>query len=315
MAVAFCPRCGTQRVGGLRYCAGCGLDFQTAPAQSSTNSPAALPPDSAPGPDTVAAPPEPRFIYRRDPDADAKRAASQAHRLKVRDGFEQTLAKETKGWTVAKVSVPFERTQEGRIQEAAAIDVLRSHGYSVGLEHLEAGVKTVDFGRWVARERSKEPQAPRPVPSESGPAMSGKRVAVVVAWLVLAVSLILLIVTNGAASAAVTAPAVVAAIVLLAVGGFFSSPSSVSALARATGNFTTPVVSRSYSDDGGGRRQLESEAATFARHGYHIAGQSGVGSHVNVGRTVGPAVFTGGLSLLFGASRSKGRITITFVRG
>ncbi len=37
--------------------------------------------------------------------------------------------------------------------------------------------------------------------------------------------------------------------------------------------------------------------------------------HVRVGRTVGAAVLTGGLSLLFGASRTAPTITLTFRKG
>lgn len=44
------------------------------------------------------------------------------------------------------------------------------------------------------------------------------------------------------------------------------------------------------------------------QHGYRQAGQSGAGSHVNVGRTASAAVLTGGVSLLFGASPSTGTI-------
>jgi hypothetical protein len=35
---------------------------------------------------------------------------------------------------------------------------------------------------------------------------------------------------------------------------------------------------------------------------------------VNVGRTVTGAVLTGGLSLLFGASRSKGTVTLMYLK-
>ena len=59
---------------------------------------------------------------------------------------------------------------------------------------------------------------------------------------------------------------------------------------------------------------MESEIAELIGHGYTIASQTGTGSHVNVGRTVTGAVLTGGLSLLFGASRSNDKITMTFVR-
>lgn len=79
-----------------------------------------------------------------------------------------------------------------------------------------------------------------------------------------------------------------------------------------TNQFTKKVVVRVYKGNETGK--MESEIAELLGHGYTIASQTGTGSHVNVGRTVTGAVLTGGLSLLFGASRSKEKITITFVR-
>lgn len=79
-----------------------------------------------------------------------------------------------------------------------------------------------------------------------------------------------------------------------------------------TNQFTKKVVVRVYSSNE--NRKMENEIAELLGHGYSIASQTGTGSHVNVGRTVTGAVLTGGLSLLFGASRSKDKITITFVR-
>lgn len=58
--------------------------------------------------------------------------------------------------------------------------------------------------------------------------------------------------------------------------------------------------------------QREVEAA--AQHGWMIQGQAGTAGHVNVGRTVTKAVLTGGLGLMTGASRSKDKMTFTFVR-
>jgi hypothetical protein len=79
-----------------------------------------------------------------------------------------------------------------------------------------------------------------------------------------------------------------------------------------TNQFTKKVVVRVYKGNETGK--MESEIAELIAHGYNIASQTGTGSHVNVGRTVTGAVLTGGLSLLFGASRSGDKITITFVR-
>jgi hypothetical protein len=79
-----------------------------------------------------------------------------------------------------------------------------------------------------------------------------------------------------------------------------------------TNQFTKKVVVRVYK--GNETKKLESEIAELLENGYTIASQSGTGSHVNVGRTVTGAVLTGGLSLLFGASRSKEKATITFTK-
>jgi hypothetical protein len=79
-----------------------------------------------------------------------------------------------------------------------------------------------------------------------------------------------------------------------------------------TDYFTKAVVVRVYKANE--TKKMESEASELIQHGYTIASQAGIGSHVNVGRSVTGAVLTGGLSLLFGASRSKGTITITYMR-
>jgi hypothetical protein len=62
------------------------------------------------------------------------------------------------------------------------------------------------------------------------------------------------------------------------------------------------------------RKQMQKEVDAAVRYGWTVQNTSAVGGHINVGRTVAPAVFTGGLSLLLGASRSKDKITLTFKR-
>lgn len=79
-----------------------------------------------------------------------------------------------------------------------------------------------------------------------------------------------------------------------------------------TDYFSKRIVVRVYNSDENGR--MEREMAELLEHGYQIQASAGTGSHVNVGRTVTAAVLTGGLSLLFGASRSKQKITMTFVK-
>lgn len=77
-----------------------------------------------------------------------------------------------------------------------------------------------------------------------------------------------------------------------------------------TNQYTKKVVVRVYG--GNETSKMESEISELLTFGYTIASQTGTGSHVNVGRTVSGAILTGGLSLLFGASRSKEKITIMF---
>lgn len=83
-------------------------------------------------------------------------------------------------------------------------------------------------------------------------------------------------------------------------------------LAHATSNWRVPVIVRAYANDRGGLAKANQEALILARHGYAASGQSADGGHVNLGRTVTGAVLTGGVSLLFGGSRTKGSIQVTF---
>jgi hypothetical protein len=59
---------------------------------------------------------------------------------------------------------------------------------------------------------------------------------------------------------------------------------------------------------------IELETKHLLANGYEVQDQSSAGSHVNVGRTATAAVLTGGLSLLFGASRSKGSVTLMYLK-
>ena len=61
-------------------------------------------------------------------------------------------------------------------------------------------------------------------------------------------------------------------------------------------------------------KTMQREVEAAAQHGWMPQGTTAIGSHINVGRTVTAAALSGGVSLLFGASRSKKEITITFVR-
>lgn len=81
-------------------------------------------------------------------------------------------------------------------------------------------------------------------------------------------------------------------------------------LASETSDWTTPVAVRTYKQDQ--HWLIDLEAKHLIANGYDIEDQSTAGSHVNVGRTVTAAWLTGGLSLLLGASRSKGTVTLMF---
>lgn len=70
------------------------------------------------------------------------------------------------------------------------------------------------------------------------------------------------------------------------------------------------VVVRHYKNT----QEFEDEAEIYIRLGYSIKGETATDGHVNVGRTLLPALMTGGLSLFFGASRTKGVQTVTYVR-
>ena len=100
-------------------------------------------------------------------------------------------------------------------------------------------------------------------------------------------------------------------IVLQSTGGYVTTEARLRA---ATDGWTAPFLVRQYADDRNGHGNAQAEATILAAHGYGIAGQSGVGGHLNVGRTLTGALVTGGVSLLFGGSRSRGTVDITFTR-
>ena len=56
------------------------------------------------------------------------------------------------------------------------------------------------------------------------------------------------------------------------------------------------------------------EANTAARYGWIAQGTSATDGHINIGRTAAGVALFGGLALLAGGSRSKGKVTITYVR-
>jgi hypothetical protein len=62
------------------------------------------------------------------------------------------------------------------------------------------------------------------------------------------------------------------------------------------------------------QKKMQREVEEAGKLGWVPTGSAGVGSHINVGRTVTKLVLTGGLGMMTGASRSKEKMTITFIR-
>ena len=79
-------------------------------------------------------------------------------------------------------------------------------------------------------------------------------------------------------------------------------------LVKLTGNWMTPVLIRQYDPGARGLKTANTESNLLAAHGYRIAAQTDTDGHLNFGRLA----LTGGLGVLFGGTRSKGRVTITF---
>jgi len=137
----------------------------------------------------------------------------------------------------------------------------------------------------------------------------------VVSFLVIVVGTVTGIGPNTDAGARIVMTAILAGIsaliVLQSTGGYVTAESRLWA---ATDGWSAPFLVRQYTDDRNGRGKAQAEATILATHGYGIAGQSGVGGHLNVGRTLTGALVTGGISLLFGGSRSRGTVDITFTK-
>ena len=111
---------------------------------------------------------------------------------------------------------------------------------------------------------------------------------------------------------------VVGSAMVLGVAGMWNEEAKAEQASReltaATGHFSSPTIIRSYENSDAGLRQANTDAATLARQGYVPTGQAADGGHINLGRTATGAVLTGGISLLFGGSRTKGKVTITYIK-
>ena len=62
------------------------------------------------------------------------------------------------------------------------------------------------------------------------------------------------------------------------------------------------------------QNEIQREIESAALNGWLVQSTTGIAGHVNVGRTATAAALTGGVSLLFGTSRSKDKITVMFTR-
>lgn len=62
------------------------------------------------------------------------------------------------------------------------------------------------------------------------------------------------------------------------------------------------------------QKQMQKEVEVASQYGWVPQTSAGIAGHINVGRTATAAALTGGVSLLFGASRTKDKVTMTFVR-
>jgi hypothetical protein len=61
-------------------------------------------------------------------------------------------------------------------------------------------------------------------------------------------------------------------------------------------------------------KKMDAHVSEMMQDGWELVNSANNAGHLNVGRTVVPAMLTGGLSLLLGASRSAETITLTFKR-
>jgi Uncharacterised protein family UPF0547 len=236
------------------------------------------------------------------------------------------LERTTQQWTIPRLLGKFDATRAGLVEIGQAAAVMREHGYEPGSPvYDEQGKTTVAYTRRAGQPTAaaQATHAPKPAkgPTPEAGAGDGTKQGLIgllalgglglggaglfqspeINWAMVAGGVVILVV----------------AVVLMIVAypnGMPDTSRERAELKRVTGNWTVPFVVRSYKNDDNGRALASKEAAYLTRYGYAMAGQSGTGSHVNVGRTASRVVLTGGLGLIFGASRSKGTIEITFVR-
>jgi hypothetical protein len=81
-------------------------------------------------------------------------------------------------------------------------------------------------------------------------------------------------------------------------------------LKKATNNWATPLLVRTYDDNGSGQKQMQAEAGVMTARGYEPQMTTQDGGHIHAGRLI----LTGGFSVLAGKKgiRSGGKISITY---
>ena len=344
----YCPACGAGSSSG-RFCSRCGLDLDDRLAADRPRAQKDTPAATARHDDYVAARPRRVRPGRKSnptapvpvPPTSAPEAASTHEPTAeiVAEIDTEELDRASLQWTTDHLVRNYPLGDRGRAAQAAEAALAADHGYRAysGVEG-NSEFRVLYVPTWVVRTmpfvgkqtvyasptpvvvaQRPVPVAPAPSSKPASPAPGKWRQIRENLWKVnasLALTGLVLLVVGLVANETVAINVGTALFFgPLLVGWFVVSGQGINGqLASATSQWKALVVVREYKNDGGGRRRMQGEAAILASHGYYLAGQSGQGGHVNVGRTVAPAVLTGGLSLLFGASRSKGRTTVTFYR-
>ena len=62
------------------------------------------------------------------------------------------------------------------------------------------------------------------------------------------------------------------------------------------------------------QRQLQYEVGIARTFGWEVSSATGTSGHINLSRTAAKVIFTGGVGLFLGASRTKDTITLVFTR-
>lgn len=81
-------------------------------------------------------------------------------------------------------------------------------------------------------------------------------------------------------------------------------------LKKATSDWKSPLLVRTYDDNSKGQKRLQEEAAVLTAHGYEPQMQTQDGGHIHAGRLI----LTGGFSVLAGKRgiRAGGKVSITY---